>query len=135
MVSTFGCNPSSQISNFNLRTDIYSLRAVWPAEEVAYCTCAIFDLLISLCSNYLCSCLFHVLRIKSADAFYSTPSTSTGKAFFNIQAGGGGQMPPPPVPHCAPPPTKSHSPPPPPPQEKSLFPKFIQTNQRRITNR
>ena len=49
------------------------------------------------------------------------------RAFFNIQAGG--QMPPSP-PLCLP--TKSHFAPP--PQEKSLFPKIIQTNQRRLTN-
>jgi hypothetical protein len=48
------------------------------------------------------------------------------RAFFNIQAGGGNA---PPVPPCAHP-TKSHFA----PQEKSLFPKIIQTNQRRLTN-
>ena len=75
------------------------------------------------------------------------------RAFFNIQAGGGGSnlVPrlfplasqeerawergwgkcPPPVPPCAPPPRNHILP----PQEKSLFPKIIQTNQRRITNR
>ena len=42
----------------------------------------------------------------------------------------GGANAPPPVPPCAPP--RNHILP---PQEKSLFPKIIQTNQRRITNR
>jgi hypothetical protein len=48
------------------------------------------------------------------------------RAFFNIQAGGAFA---PPVPPCAPP--RNHILP---PQEKSLFPKIIQTNQRRLTN-
>ena len=49
------------------------------------------------------------------------------RAFFNIQAGG--QMPP--QPPLVPPPRNHILPP---PQEKSLFPKIIQTNQRRLTN-
>jgi hypothetical protein len=54
--------------------------------------------------------------------------TTGFRAFFNIQAGGGGKCPP--VSPCAPP-TKSYFA----PQEKSLFPKIKQTNQRRKTNR
>ena len=53
------------------------------------------------------------------------------RAFFNIQAGDGGQMSPSRLPPCASHEITFY----PHPQEKSLFPKFIQTNQRRITNR
>ena len=51
------------------------------------------------------------------------------RAFFNIQAGGANAPPQSPL---VPPPPRNHILP---PQEKSLFPKIIQTNQRRLTNR
>jgi hypothetical protein len=74
---------------------------------------------------------FGVLQIPAFLNQGFTGSGSSIRAFFNIQAGGGrggGNAPSPPLcpPHeitfC-------------PPQEKSLFPKIMQTNQRRVTNR
>jgi hypothetical protein len=59
-------------------------------------------------------------------SFTKLENSELNRAFFNIQAGGANA---PPAPPCAPP--RNHILP---PQEKSLFPKFIQTNQRRLTN-
>jgi hypothetical protein len=66
MVSTFGCIRHKPIGYATLRLKFQILTC-----ERAYTRMACG--LISLCSNYVCSCLFHDLRITSADAFYSTP--------------------------------------------------------------
>ena len=92
---------------FSVRTRCYSMKSNFSVE---YCRCSVTE---------------------SSENTWETHHTflrGTGP-FLTYKLGG---ICPPPVPPCAPPPPPRnhilH------PQEKSLFPKIIQTNQRRLTN-